>query len=53
MLRAKHRENVDYLRNQLSAAGVSVEHTPSYIIPNHVGNPALCSALPDGLIQHN
>jgi len=51
MLRAKHRENVDYLRKQLSAAGVSVEHTPSHIIPVHVGDPALCSALSDGLIQ--
>jgi len=51
MLRAKHRANVDYLRNKLVAAGVSVEHTPSHIIPVHVGNPALCTALSDQLIQ--
>jgi len=51
MLRAKHRANVDYLRNKLVSAGVSVEHTPSHIIPVHVGNPALCTALSDQLIQ--
>jgi len=51
MLRTKHRENVDYLRKRLFAAGVSVEHTPSHIIPVHVGDPALCSALSDELIQ--
>jgi len=51
MLRARHRTNVDYLREKLMAAGLSVEHTPSHIIPVHVGDPALCSALSDGLIQ--
>eukprot|EP00092_Neocalanus_flemingeri_P023840 GFUD01025865.1.p1 GENE.GFUD01025865.1~~GFUD01025865.1.p1 ORF type:complete len:533 (-),score=146.48 GFUD01025865.1:151-1749(-) len=51
MLRARHRANVDYLRRKLMDAGVSVEHTPSHIIPVHVGDPALSSALSDGLIQ--
>ena len=51
MLRAKHRSNVDYLRQKLMAAGVSVEHTPSHIIPVHVGDPALNSALSDELIK--
>lgn len=50
-LRAQHRANVDYLRQKLMAAGLSVEHTPSHIIPIHVGDPALCSALSDYLIQ--
>jgi len=51
MLRAKHRSNVDYLRQKLMGAGVSVEHTPSHIIPVHVGDPALNSALSDELIK--
>merc|ERR1719283_621198 len=51
MLRAKHRANVDYLRQKLMTAGVSVEHTPSHIIPVHVGDPALNSALSDELIK--
>jgi len=50
-LRARHRANVDYLRQKLMMAGVSVEHTPSHIIPVHVGDPALCSSLSDELIQ--
>ena len=50
-LRAKHMANVDYLRQKLISAGLSVGHTPSHIIPIHIGDPALCSALSDGLIQ--
>jgi len=42
---------VNYLRNNLLKAGVSVEHTPSHIIPVHVGDPALCSALSDSLMH--
>jgi len=51
-LRAKHRQNVEYLRSKLVQSGVSVEHTPSHIIPVHVGNPALCTALSDQLLQY-
>lgn len=50
-LRRRHQANVAYLRNNLVQAGVSVEHTPSHIIPVHVGDPALCSALSDTLMQ--
>lgn len=32
-LRARHQGNVRYLREQLMSAGISVEHTPSHIIP--------------------
>lgn len=32
-LRASHQSNVNYLRNKLMKAGISVEHTPSHIIP--------------------
>jgi len=51
-LREKHQDNVAYLRNNLVQAGVSVEHTPSHIIPVHVGDPALCTALSDQLLQY-
>ena len=49
-LRAQHQRNVRYLRSALFSAGVGVEATPSHIIPVHVGNPALCSALSDTLL---
>merc|ERR1719315_896903 len=50
-LRAKHTHNVQYLRQKLVNAGLSVEHTPSHIIPVHVGDPALNSAVSDSLIR--
>jgi len=50
-LRNRHQMNVAYLRENLLNAGVSVEHTPSHILPVHVGNPALCSALSDRLMK--
>ena len=50
-LRARHQDNVRYLRSALFNAGVAVEATPSHIIPVHVGDPALCSALSDVLLQ--
>jgi len=50
-LRAKHQANVAYLRANLLRAGVSVEHTPSHILPIHVGDPAISSALSDGLMK--
>lgn len=33
LLRKKHQENVQYLRQKLYAAGLPVESTPSHIIP--------------------
>ena len=50
-LRAQHQYNVNYLRSALFAAGVGVEQTPSHIIPVHVGNPGLCTALSDVLLH--
>ena len=32
-LREKHQFNVRYLRNKFMKAGISVEHTPSHILP--------------------
>nr|QVD39566.1 5-aminolevulinate synthase, erythroid-specific, mitochondrial [Schistocerca gregaria] len=50
-LRAKHQQNVQYLREKLIAAGFPVEPTPSHIIPIKVGDPISCSQLSDELIQ--
>merc|ERR1712200_148812 len=50
-LRAEHQENVAYLREELRNAGVSVQHTPSHIIPVHVGDPLLSTALSDNLLR--
>ena len=38
-LRARHQENVHYLRGKLRQAGLPVIDTPSHIIPVHVCNP--------------
>jgi len=37
-LRARHQENVRYLREKLLEAGLPVIHTPSHIIPVHVSS---------------
>jgi 5-aminolevulinate synthase len=50
-LRATHQSNVKYLRNRLMNAGISVEHTPSHIIPVFIGNPSLSSQLSDELMK--
>jgi len=52
-LRAEHQENVAYLREELRNAGVSVQHTPSHIIPVHVGDPVLSTALSDNLLRNH
>lgn len=51
-LRCQHQANVNYLRNALRTAGVSVQHTPSHILPVHVGDPALSTALSDSLLRN-
>jgi len=52
-LRRRHQDNVQYLRQSLLAVGVDVEHTPSHIIPVHVGDPALSTAISDKLIKQH
>jgi 5-aminolevulinate synthase len=49
-LRAAHKANVSYLREKLFDAGVWAQHTPSHIIPVHVGDPAICTKISDDLI---
>lgn len=50
-LRARHQENVRYLRNKLKTEGFPVEHTPSHIIPVKLGNPQHCTLISDMLIK--
>jgi 5-aminolevulinate synthase len=50
-LRARHQWNVQYLRKKLMEAGISVEHTPSHIIPVFIGDPSLSSQLSDELLK--
>ncbi|VVC26878.1 Pyridoxal phosphate-dependent transferase, subdomain 2,Aminotransferase, class I/classII,Pyridoxal [Cinara cedri] len=51
LLRKKHQENVQYLRQKLFAADLPVESTPSHIIPIKIGDPNLCSKISDLLLQ--
>ena len=50
-LRARHKANVSYLRERLFDVGVAAQHTPSHIIPIHVGDPALTTKISDDLIK--
>lgn len=50
-LRARHQDNVRYLRSSLQAAGFPVEHTPSHIIPIRIGDPLKGNQVSDLLIQ--
>merc|ERR1719461_2307505 len=50
-LRARHRANVSYLRNKLFDAGIAALHTPSHIIPIHVGDPVLSTEISDVLLK--
>lgn len=50
-LRARHQDNVRYLRTKLQRAGFPVEHTPSHIIPIRISDPLKSTQLSDLLIQ--
>ena len=50
-LRSRHQKNVSYLRKKLIEAGIAVVHTPSHIIPVHVGDPEINSMISDALIR--
>lgn len=50
-LRAKHQENVSYLRQRLVDAGIPVIHCPSHIIPIHVGDPVMVVKLANDLMS--
>merc|ERR1712062_13637 len=51
MLRFAHKENVTYLRERLFDAGIAAQHTPSHIIPIHIGDPEISTRLSNELIK--
>merc|ERR1719189_801118 len=50
-LRAGHQANVAYMREKLFDLGIAAQHTPSHIIPVHVGDPALTTEISNTLIR--
>ncbi|XP_015112772.1 5-aminolevulinate synthase, erythroid-specific, mitochondrial [Diachasma alloeum] len=50
-LRAKHQENVGYMKSVLTAAGLPLEESPSHIIPIKIGDPLLCTQIADALLR--
>merc|ERR1719468_127232 len=50
-LRAGHQANVTYMREKLFDLGIAAQHTPSHIIPIHVGNPELTTEISNRLIK--
>ena len=51
-LRAAHKANVSYLREKLFEAGVAALHTPSHIIPIHVGDPMISTQISNELLKN-
>merc|ERR1712079_355346 len=51
-LRAGHQANVSYMREKLFDLGIAAQHTPSHIIPIHVGDPAMTTQISDDLIKN-
>lgn len=53
-LRAKHQERAEYLKTLLEDAGLPVLRTDTHIVPLMVGDPHLCKAAADRLLnEHN
>ncbi|XP_055343778.1 5-aminolevulinate synthase, non-specific, mitochondrial-like isoform X2 [Paramacrobiotus metropolitanus] len=50
-LRARHQENVKYIRNALKSAYIPALSTPSHIIPIHVGDPKLSTEVSNRLMH--
>lgn len=51
-LRARQQKNVRYIREKLIAAGIPAMHSPSHIIPIHVGDAAKCTEASNLLINN-
>ncbi|XP_076468796.1 5-aminolevulinate synthase, erythroid-specific, mitochondrial-like [Babylonia areolata] len=52
-LRRKQRANVSYIREKLVEAGIPAMHSPSHIIPIHVGDAAVSMALSNELMSQH
>ncbi|XP_044008934.1 5-aminolevulinate synthase, erythroid-specific, mitochondrial [Aphidius gifuensis] len=51
LLRNKHQQNVKYMKNKLTLAGLPLEQSPSHIIPIKIGDPQLCTEIADTLLR--
>ena len=49
--RAAHQENAQQLKSMLARAGIPVLATPTHIVPVMVGDPLLCKAISDALLE--
>ncbi|XP_064606460.1 5-aminolevulinate synthase, non-specific, mitochondrial-like isoform X2 [Liolophura sinensis] len=53
-LRERLHNNVKYLRRRLMEVGLPARHSPSHIIPIHVGDPAMSTKISNELMtRHN
>jgi 5-aminolevulinate synthase len=51
--RDRHQERAKYLKQRLADAGLPVMPSPSHIVPVMVGDPGLCKAACDELLQRH
>ncbi len=51
--RARHRNRVDLVRNQLEAVGIPCMKNESHIIPVMVGDPVKCKMISDRLLDNH
>ena len=51
--RERHQERAAMLKCRLAAAGLPVMASPSHIVPVLIGNPVLCKAVCDALLQRH
>ncbi|XP_077992124.1 5-aminolevulinate synthase 1-like [Glandiceps talaboti] len=53
-LRHRHQKSVRELRSKLAIVGIPMTHSPSHIIPIHVGNPEKCTKVASDMMnKHN
>ena len=52
-LRASHQERAETLKNMLAQAGMPVLRTETHIVPLMVGDPVLCKAASDRLLNEH
>jgi 5-aminolevulinate synthase len=51
--RERHQERAARLKHRLAEAGLPVMPSASHIVPVIIGDPALCKAVCDALLQHH
>lgn len=49
--RERHQAGANEVKRRLAAAGLPIRRNPSHIVPVHVGDPVLCKAVADALLD--